>query len=151
LKCGLRLSDIKLRPDILENAHPMIDRRDRDSRRKPAERRAADRRETPRHALAGSVRFLRVGGAADRVLAGELLDVSTTGIRLRLQEELQPADAILVEVRDAENRCFNLSAEVVWIERETGDTQEVGCELRLDLTPKQYSLLKELAADPAST
>ena len=82
-----------------------------DSRRHSFERRSRqERRESPRLNLASSVRFLRAGSEVDDVLPAQLVDVSNTGVRIDLDTPLFQGECILIEVRDANQHCFNLSA-----------------------------------------
>ena len=119
------------------------------NRRQPMERRTrAERRESPRVATTANIRFLRAGSTADEVLPAELLDVSHTGVSISLDRPLIRGECILVEVRDGEKNCFNLSAQVVWVESNPDDQHHVGCELRVELTRKQFVLLRELVAVP---
>lgn len=114
-------------------------------RRQPPDRRAqSDRRDYLRVQTSGQVRFLRAGENADEVLAAELVDVSHTGVRIQSDDPLIPGERIVVEVRDEEKHCFNLSAQVVWVESEPFDKHCVGCELRVELSRRQFSLLQQL-------
>jgi len=114
-------------------------------RRQPPDRRAqSDRRDYLRVQTSGRVRFLRAGVNADEVLAAELVDVSHTGVRIESDEPLVPGERIVVEIRDDEKHCFNLSAQVVWVDSEPLDRHCVGCELRVELSRRQFSLLQQL-------
>ena len=124
----------------------MIDRRSPLHRREIPDRRIADRRDEPRDKFETEIRFLRAESSADEILHGELLDVSATGIRVLLDDPLELSDRILVEVRGPGNRCFNLTAQVIWLERHGDHRQLVGCELCVELTAKQRALLQKLSA-----
>lgn len=113
--------------------------------RRQRDRRNIDRRRTQRHYLDADIRFLRAGGAPHEILEGELLDVSRTGLRLALRNALVPDDRLLIEVRDQARACFNLTAVVVWVEPHAPGGVLVGCELCVDLSPKQHARLKQLA------
>lgn len=116
-----------------------------DRRQPPPERRTqSDRRDYLRVQTSGRIRFLRGGDNADEVLAAELVDVSHTGVRIQSDESLVPGERIVVEIRDEETHCFNLSAQVVWVESEPFDRHCVGCELRVELSRRQFSLLQRL-------
>ncbi len=133
----------------------MIDRRDTNPRRETTDRRSSDRREDPRVSPVGQIRFLRSGETVEAVLHGELLDVSQSGIQMLFDEELKDSEKLLIEVRDAEDRCFNLTAKVVWCESMENDNRfRVGCELSIELTRTQYALLRRMSvrasADAAS-
>lgn len=119
----------------------MVDRREPDDRRKQSERREYSRLQT-----ATSVRFLRAGNAADEVLAAELIDVSHSGVSISLDRPLIRGECIAIEVRDADRHCFNLAAQAVWVETDGPDQHRAGCELRVELTRKQFLLLEELMA-----
>ena len=97
------------------------------------------------------IRFLRSGSLAEQILHGELLDILAGGICIFLDDSLQPSDKILIEVRAAGKRCFNLTAEVIWIETADNSRERVGCELCVNLTLKQDRLLLQCAAPPAAT
>lgn len=81
------------------------------------------------------------------MLEGALLDVSTTGVRLLLERPLEPAERILIELRDDDQGCLNLPAQVVWRES-SGERHHVGCELRLEMTRKQQALLRKFVSAP---
>ena len=108
----------------------------------------SERREYIRLNTTTSVRFLRSGATPEDVLSAELIDVSHCGIRILLDRPLIKGECILIEVRDADGRCCNLSAQAVWIESEFDQQHRVGCELRVELTRKQFTLLRELVAQP---
>lgn len=125
----------------------MSDRRDVQPRRQYSDRRKEDRRQSARHPSEVLVRFLRTGAPSESALQGQLTDVSRTGVRILLGQPLQPAEALLIEARDQEDHCFNLTAQVVWTETVREGTFRVGCELRVELTDRQYSALKQLARE----
>ncbi len=119
-------------------------------RRVPTDRRKeSDRRVHPRLKSTSTVRFLRARAAADEILAAELLDVSHTGVRIRLETPLVCGECILIEVRDGARHCFNLPAEVVWEENGTADERHAGCELRVELNRRQFTLLQKLVVGAA--
>ena len=78
---------------------------------------------------------------------GKLIDVSSAGIRFVFDERPQPAETVLIEARGENGHCFNLTAQVVWIESTDDDRFRVGCELRAELTESQRRLLEEIAAN----
>lgn len=96
------------------------------------------------------IRFLRAGTSTDEILGGELIDASITGVRLLLQDQLLPTEKLLIEVHDDQNRCFNLTAEVVWSETADEHYYRVGCELCVELSAKQHAMLNRLATVPHS-
>lgn len=121
-----------------------------DRRQPPPDRRSqTDRRDYLRVQTAGRVRFLRAGDNPDDVLAAELVDVSHTGVRIQSDEPLIPGERIVVEIRDDESHCFNLSAQVVWVESEPFDRHCIGCELRVELSRRQFSVLQRLLSVPS--
>ena len=122
----------------------MVDRRDSEIRRKHHERREAARLPT----AATSIRFLRAGALADEVLPAELIDVSPGGVSIQLDRPLIRGECIAIEIRDADKHCFNLSAQAMWVETDCDNQHRAGCELRVELTRKQYLLLRELVAQP---
>jgi len=124
----------------------MPDRRDPDILRRARDRRTSDRRSADRHTLGAGIRFLRAGSSTEQILSGELLDVSASGIRIALDEPLAAGEKVLVEVRDHEERCFNMTAEAVWVELLEDGRHQVGCELCVDLSDRQLRTLKRFAA-----
>ena len=77
-------------------------------------------------------------------LAHALLDLSASGIRLRLAERLEPAQEIEVELQTPDvSRPFRIVAEVVWCIAEDNGTFMVGAEIRHSLT---YAELRELTS-----
>jgi hypothetical protein len=61
-------------------------------------------------------------------------------------------ECILIEIRDKQQeRCLNLSAQVVWVEPDPQAVHSVGCELRKELTRKQLALLQQFVRKPAAT
>jgi Tfp pilus assembly protein PilZ len=124
-------------------------RRTPPDRRRPEDRREQDRRDAPRQSSSSSLRLLRSGLNDHEVLAGELQDVSSTGVRLETDRTLNLGERVLVEIRQSGKRCFNLPAEVVWVDSKAGRRPAIGCELRLDMTRKQFALLRDMVAKPA--
>ena len=124
----------------------MSDRRDSGARRYSADRRSTDRRSADRVAVEAGIRFLRAEHSAGQVLKGELSDVSATGVRILLEALLAVGEKVLIEVREDDERCFNMTAETVWVETLSDGRHQVGCELRVDLNARQLRTLKKLAA-----
>ena len=124
----------------------MNDRRRPKSRRDATDRRVVDRRADVRYLSQTGIRFLRAGNAGEQILHGKLLDVSSVGISFLLDERPQPSETLLVEARGENGHCFNLTAQVVWIESTDNDRFRVGCELRVELTDRRRRLLEEIAA-----
>jgi len=113
----------------------MPDRRSSTPRRQSTDRRTGDRRLTDRMESSVNVRFLRSGSESRDVLQGELLDASRS-------EQLHEAETMLIELWADQENCFNLSADVVWSVPAECDRYRVGCELRVDLSQRQFRLLK---------
>ncbi len=133
----------------MENLQLMNDRRNSNARRNISERRTDDRRDEHRDTLESEIRFLRAGASADQILHGDLIDVSPAGLQLLLDEVLQPTDRILVEVRCADDCCFNLTAEVIWVDTGDANRQRTGCELCVKLSRKQRQTLQQFVAAAA--
>lgn len=115
-------------------------------RRRTVDRREQDRRAQPRQTSNSQLRLLRSGLNDHEVFDGELRDVSKTGVRLETDRPLTLGERVLVEIREPGQRCFNLPAEVVWVEAGAKRHHSVGCELRLDLTRKQFGLLRDMVS-----
>ena len=122
----------------------MIDRRNLGDRRH-----GFDRRDRTRHPLTAELRFLRAGADPAQVLQGELLDVSATGIRISLDQQLKAGENLLVEMRGPDQRCLNLTAQVVWSEPAPEAGHRVGCELRMEMSRSQRNLLRTLIGETA--
>jgi hypothetical protein len=82
------------------------------------------------------------------VLPAELVDVSHSGVSIEIDRPLICGECIAIEVRSADKYCFNLSAQAVWVESDDDRLHRVGCELRVELTRKQFLLLQQLVAQP---
>jgi len=128
----------------------MIDRRKPVPRRRCPDRRKADRRQDPREPFEAPIRFLRANEGAVEVLSGELMDVSASGIRILLDSALEQGARLLVEVRPTKGECFNLSAQVVWVEHQPDRRCLIGCELQVELTKRQFARLRALAAETSA-
>ena len=92
-------------------------------------RQMTDRHGNQRRISEAQIRFLRSSTSTDEVLHGKLLDASTTGLRLLLDDRPQTSDTLLIEARKSEGDGFNLSAQVVWTEPSDGGRFHVGCKL----------------------
>ena len=115
----------------------MIDRRNLGDRRH-----GFYRRDRSRHPLTAELRFLRAGADPAQVFTGELLDVSPTGIRISLDTQHEAGENLLVEMRGPDNRCLNLTAQVVWSTPAPEAGHRVGCELRMEMSRSQRNLLR---------
>ena len=110
-------------------------------RRFPDDRRCSDRRQAKRVPLAREVRFLS-NASPTTVLRGHLEDVSTSGVRLILEQLVPQGEKLLIEVRDAERTLCNVTVEVVWIESASTRRHCIGCESLTELSARQMSQLK---------
>lgn len=127
----------------------MSDRRFPANRRRPDDRRSGDRRETNRLPAELTLRLLRQHEDSQRLIDGILHDASPGGVRLLLLDSIEVGDRLLIEARDSSGACLNLTAAALWIEPYVDEWIQVGCELRVDLSPRQFQLLKSLAVvDP---
>lgn len=122
----------------------MTDRRNVSPRRNTTDRRAEDRRDTPRLNTQVDIRFMRAD-APGEILYGQLLQASPTGVRLLLDTPVVADERLLIEVR-FEQTCFNLTAIARWIEIASNSWFQVGCELSVELTSKQLRTLKKILA-----
>ena len=113
-------------------------------RRIPDDRRRADRRQAKRVPLAREIRFLSTASPTT-VLCGHLQDVSTSGVRLMLEQLVPQGEKLLIEVRDAERTLCNVTVEVVWIESISSKRHSIGCESLTELSTRQMSQLKSAA------
>lgn len=123
----------------------MADRRSPVPRRRLSDRRAGDRRQDERRPFDRSVRFLRTLDGGRHVFAGELIDVSSTGIRLLAPRPLVTGETLLVEVRLGPDLTFNLSARCRWCEPTVDGCYRIGCVLAVALKRRQLSALQSLA------
>jgi hypothetical protein len=123
-------------------------RRSPPDRRRPVDRRQQDRRYQSRQPSSGRLRLLRSGLNDHEVLDGELRHGSKTGVPLETDRPLTLGERVLVEIREPGQRCFNLPAEVVWVGRGAKRHHVVGCELRLDMTRKQFARLRDMVSAP---
>ncbi len=113
-------------------------------RRIPDDRRRSDRRLAKRVPLAREVRFLS-NASPTTVLRGHLQDVSTSGVRLMLEQLVPQGEKLLIEVRDAERTLCNVTVEVVWIESVSTKRHCIGCESLTELSARQMTQLKSAA------
>lgn len=113
-------------------------------RRLAVDRRQSDRRGSRRLSLAHRVRFLRAAAPAV-VLQGHLQDVSTSGVRLLLEQAVPQGEKLLIEVRDDDRTLCNVTVEVIWIEPADAGHTCVGCESLTGLTARQMKQLRSAA------
>ncbi len=119
-------------------------------RRIPDDRRLSDRRQAQRVPLAREVRFLSAASPTT-VLRGHLQDVSTSGVRLMLEQLVPQGEKLLIEVRDAARTLCNVTVEVVWIESDSPKRHRIGCESLAELSPRQMKQLKSAAVGRQSS
>ncbi|MBI3407214.1 MAG: PilZ domain-containing protein [Planctomycetes bacterium] len=75
-------------------------------------------------------------------LALAALNISLSGVQLRLKERLEPGQEIEVDLQTAEMNCrITVAADVIWCAAQGNDSFVVGAEFRKSLT---YAELKEL-------
>lgn len=110
-------------------------------RRIPNDRRRTDRRQAKRVPLAREVRFLS-NASPTIVLRGHLEDVSTSGVRLMLEQLVPQGEKLLIEVRESERTLCNVTVEVVWIDSVSPKRHCIGCESLTELSARQMSQLK---------
>jgi len=125
------------RPDTQSDSS---DRR-RESRRQH-DRRTTDRRRDVRFPASARLRFLRSGAARESVLLGELLDVSATGMQLVIDEPLEPAQSLLIEIHDGDRLRLNLTARLIWCQPGSDGRYRAGCELSVELPNEHLAELK---------
>lgn len=116
------------------------------SRRKPQDRRMADRRGSGRFPAEMTIRSLR---SANRMqcVPGTLLEASMSGVRLWLSEHIPEGERLLIEIRPEGESTLNLTVVVVWNDILDDSTSIAGCELCVEMPLRQYNLLKTLAAE----
>ncbi|WP_339732446.1 PilZ domain-containing protein [uncultured Gimesia sp.] len=117
----------------------MTDRRNSTSRRSGNER-----RQYQRIKVETEVSLLRSGSSTGQApINGTLYDVSSNGIRIRLDLPLSIGESLLVQVHNSGKHLFNSTAKVVWQEQEQSGKYSTGCELCVLLTEKQEKTLNE--------
>lgn len=127
----------------------MIDRRQPHPRRTCPDRRRGDRRQDQRLVSEAPLRFLLAGQSANEVLNGELCDVSPSGLQIHLDRSLAVGSTLLVEVQSPVEECFNLTGQVVWCRPAGDEGFQVGCELCVELSARQFALLRRWLGPPA--
>ncbi len=103
-----------------------------------------ERREFLRVEVPRSVRFLRAAALPDEVLDAKLVDVSMGGIQLQLDAPLVMGEPIVVEITEPSRHICSLPATVVRIAEFPADQHRVGCELKVELTRRQFETLRSL-------
>jgi len=92
--------------------------------------------------VVSAVRFLR-SSSPDRVLHGQIHDVSTAGLRLVLEEPVTAGESLLVEILGEQTILFSLSTQVAWCTPEDS-RHRVGCVLVKPLAPRHMARLRTL-------
>jgi hypothetical protein len=118
-------------------------------RRNVNDRRNIDRRRSQRSPVDCQIRFMSAA-TPSTILQGSLLDASASGLRLALTHTISVGEKLLVEARRGLRVVCNVTVQVIWTELETDGQQTVGCESLTDLSPRQLSQLKSVAAEVAS-
>ena len=113
-------------------------------RRQLDNRRRSDRRLSARETLVREVRFLSAASPTT-VWPGRLEDVSTTGLRLMLEQSVPTGEKLLIEVRNSARTVCNITVEVVWTEADASGQHCIGCESLTELSDRQMSQLKAAA------
>ena len=113
-------------------------------RRQLDNRRRRDRRQSSRETLFREVRFLSAASPTT-VWSGRLEDVSTTGLRLMLEQSVPTGEKLLIEVRAAARTVCNVTVQVVWAEADVSGQHNIGCESLTELSDRQMSQLKAAA------
>ncbi|QDV53469.1 PilZ domain-containing protein [Gimesia fumaroli] len=114
-------------------------------RRKSTSRRSGnERRQYQRTKFETEVSLLRSGSSSGQgPINGTLYDVSSNGIRIRLDLPLSIGESLLVQVHNSGKHLFNSTAKVVWQEQDQTGKYSTGCELCVLLTEKQEKTLSE--------
>ena len=109
------------------------------------ERRAEERRDSPRFPVSASVRFLRATNDAPDVIDGEVLEASLTGMRVVLDQTVRKNEQLLVEVTSDFHGGFNVTAQIMWVEVTPEECFIAGCEFCTILSLKQRAQLQRLS------
>ena len=115
-------------------------------RRQLDNRRRMDRRQSARETMFHEVRFLSAASPTT-VWPGRLEDVSTTGLRLILEQRVPTGEKLLIEVRNSARTVCNVTVEVVWSEADASGQHSIGCESLTELSARQMTQLKAAAGE----
>ena len=118
-------------------------------RRNTGDRRVTDRRRSQRSPIDCQIRLLSAA-TPNQILQGCLQDASTSGVRLVLSGSISVGEKLLVEARRGSRVLCNVTVQVIWTEVESARRHIVGCESLTELSPRQLSQLKSVAAEVAS-
>lgn len=91
---------------------------------------------------------MRSTGGHKGVLPGELLDVSLSGVRIIIDEPLATTESLLIEIREGDDLCLNLTARLVWCVPFDDTRFQAGCDLSADLSRSQLARLRQLTNSP---
>jgi hypothetical protein len=133
---------------VIDISRPTFEHSSSDRRKKSRrsdDRRVADRRSEPRHRATAVIRYMRSGAPPERVLPGELYDVSRGGLRILIDEPIMCPESLLIEIRDAGKCCCNLTARLIWCQPFDDNRFQAGCELSVELSKAQFGVLKSLS------
>lgn len=115
-----------------------------DRRKAMSRRSGSERRQYQRIKMETEVSLLRSGSSTGKPpINGSLYDVSSNGIRIRLDLPLSVGESLLVQVHNSGKHLFNSTAKVVWQEQDPAGRYSIGCELCVLLTEKQHKTLSE--------
>ena len=109
------------------------------------ERREVERRESPRFPVAAGVRFLRAAADGPEVIDGDVMEASLTGMRVVLDQPVRKNEQLMVEVSSDFHGGFNVTAQIMWVERTPEDCYIAGCEFCTILSLKQRAQLQRLS------
>jgi hypothetical protein len=109
----------------------------------------ADRRRSQRSPIDCQIRLLSAN-APSQIVQGNLLDASASGLRLMLSNPTKTGEKLLVEARRGSRVVCNVTVQVIWTEPESTGGYCAGCESLTDLSPRQLSQLKSVAAEVAT-
>ncbi len=118
-------------------------------RRNTGDRRLTERRRSQRSPIDCQIRLLSAA-APSAILQGSLLDASVSGLRLAMSNPIAIGEKLLVEARRGARVLCNVTVQVIWTEPESAGQHTIGCESLGDLSPRQLSQLKSVAAESTS-
>lgn len=114
------------------------------SDRRQTDRRRADRRTDDRIDADAEIRFMKAGPGRE-VLSGQLVETSSSGIRVALESATEPGEKLLVELQTPHGPCVNLTASVTWCEQAPDGRYHAGCRLDVELSERHRRLLQQMA------
>ena len=117
-------------------------------RRNTGDRRVTDRRQSQRSTVDCQIRLLSAATPL-RIVQGNLLDASASGVRLTVSHDIAVGEKLLVEARRGSRVLCNVTVQVIWSEPQPDGQFTVGCESLSELSPRQLTQLKSVATDPS--